>query len=301
MDLRQLEYFITICEQKSFSRAVDVLDVSQPSLSRHIQQLEAELGVHLFRRTGRGVDPTEAGLRFLAHAQNIMREVRLAQEDMMDFREQTETRIRLGLPPRIARRLAPYLIEDFREAFPGARLNITEALSMDMFDWLSKSRIDIALLYDPPPSELLHYQLVHREELVLAYSEAYQPAPAPVVQGHELSGFPMVLPSAPNTIRALVEAACRQLNIHLQIVAEVDVVQSVGETTLQAQVCSVLPLSEVQDPRHGGRFRYSRIENPAIVNRVVIATPLAEARSHRLNEGVAELLHSNFRKCWPDT
>lgn len=299
MDIRQLEYFIAVCEQKSFSRAVDVLDISQPSLSRHMQQLEAELGLHLFRRTGRGIDPTPAGLRLLAHAQNITKAMRLAREDLSSFKAQDYGRIRLGLPPRVSRHIAPGLINDFRVAFPGATLNITEGLSVEMFEWLSKGRIDIALLYDPAPSELLHYHSVFREELVLAYSEAYRPVPPPVVQGRDLGGFPIVLPSAPNSIRALVDNACRELRISLQVVAEVDLVQSVGETTLQAQVCSILPKSEVEDPQHQGRFRYSQIENPAIVNNLVIAYPRAEARVNRLNDEVAKILHACIKTKWP--
>ncbi len=299
MDFKQLEYFIVVCEQKSFSRAIEVLDISQPSLSRHIQQLEAGLGMHLLRRTGRGVEPTEAGLRLLTHAQTIARAVRTAREDLCTFRAQYEGRIRLGLPPRISRRLAPELIRCFREAYPGATLNITEGLSVEMFDWISKARIDIALLYDPQPSDLLHYRSVFREELVLAYSDRYQPAPGTVVQGRQLKDFPMVLPSAPNSIRALVDKACRDLGINLNIVAEVDLVQSVGETTLQAAVCSVLPKSEVQDPRHGGRFRYSTIEHPAIINNLVIASPVHEARINRLGEGVSDILHKLVAATWP--
>lgn len=294
MDIRQLEYFIAVCEQKSFSRAVEILDISQPSLSRHIQQLEAGLGVHLFRRTGRGVEPTEAGMRLLLHAKNISKAIRQARDDLEGFRGQRDSKIRLGLPPRVSRRIAPDLVKGFREAFPRATLNITEALSVEMFEWLNKGRIDIAVLYDPPPTDLLQYRPVNREELVLAYSDAYHPIPPPVIQGYELANFPMVLPSAPNTIRALVDKACLELNISLQLVAEVDLVHSVGETTLRAEVCSVLPKSEVRDPRHQGRFRYSLIENPTIINSLVIASPNTEARLNRLTDDLAELLHTSI-------
>lgn len=300
MDIKQLEYFIVVCEQKSFSRAVDVLHISQPSLSRHMQQLEAGLGLHLLRRTGRGVEPTEAGLRLLNHAQTIARAVRYAREDLGKYRAQCDGGIRLGLPPRIARRIAPELVKRFREAFPGATLNIKEGLSVEMFDWLSKSRIDIALLYDPPPSDLLRYRSIFREELVLAYSDTYQPAPPSRIQGSELQAFPMVLPSTPNSIRALVDKACAELNINLSIVAEVDLVQSVGETTLQAEVCSILPRSEVEDPRHQGRFRYAVIENPVIINDLVIASPVHEARINKLNDGVSDMLHGLVTETWKD-
>jgi LysR family nitrogen assimilation transcriptional regulator len=299
MDIRQLEYFLAICEQKSFSRAVDALDISQPSLSRHMQQLEAELGLHLFHRTGRGVEPTQAGLRLLTHAQKILRAMRDAREDMLGLRDHQVLGIRLGLPPRISRRIAPALVTRFRETFEGATLNVKEGLSVEMFDWLIKGRIDIALLYDPPPSDRISCRTVSREELVLAYSSTYAPAPPPVVQGTELGDFPLVLPSPPYSIRKLVDRACQELGISLNIVAEVDLVHSVGETTLQSEVCSILPQSEVLDPKHGGRFRYSRIEHPTILNNLVIATPADEAHVNRLCAGVSDLLHDCMAQAWP--
>ncbi|NYT38125.1 LysR family transcriptional regulator [Allopusillimonas soli] len=295
MDLKQLEYFIAVCEQKSYSRAVDVLGLSQPSLSRHVQQLEAEVGQHLLRRTGRGVEPTPAGLRLLNHARNIASAVHAAQDDMQSLRAQTGGRIRLGLPPRISRRIAPAVIKAFRATCAHAALNISEGLSREIYEWISKGRLDIALLYDPPASDLLHYQSVFREPLVLAYSRHYRPTPPDTIPVSLLGNLPLVMPGPPASIRMLVDDACRMLNINLNVVAEVDLVQSVVETTLQADVCSILPLSEVEDVRHRGRFRYSRIEDPVILNNLVIACPAAQDRRNRLNDGVARILRERMQ------
>src|SRR3546814_14934878 len=68
MDLKQVRYFIMACEMRSLSRAAEVLGLSQPSLSRQIQLLEADLRHHLLAPTGLRVEPTPAGLRFLAPA-----------------------------------------------------------------------------------------------------------------------------------------------------------------------------------------------------------------------------------------
>ena len=68
MDLRQLEYFVAVIDSGSFSRAAVVLNLTQPSLSRQIALLEAELGQRLLVRTGHGTTPTEAGEALLVHA-----------------------------------------------------------------------------------------------------------------------------------------------------------------------------------------------------------------------------------------
>ena len=71
MDLKQIEYFLRVAERRSFSRA-EMLDVAQPTLSRQVRLLEQELGQHLLYRNGRGVEPTEAGLRFVEHARALL-------------------------------------------------------------------------------------------------------------------------------------------------------------------------------------------------------------------------------------
>src|SRR5690606_17070022 len=122
MNLKQIHYFIVVCEQRSFSRAVDVLDVAQPSISRQVQLLEAELQQHLLRRTGRGVEPTEAGLRFLNHAKALHALAVHAKQDLLDFRSTVQGRVKLGLPPRIARRLTPHIVKQFRLLFPNSSI-----------------------------------------------------------------------------------------------------------------------------------------------------------------------------------
>ena len=72
MDLRQLRYFVAIVEQGSFSRAAAFLHVSQPALSLHVRNMEADLGTTLLFRTPRGVEPTEAGMILLRHARIVM-------------------------------------------------------------------------------------------------------------------------------------------------------------------------------------------------------------------------------------
>ena len=72
MELRQLQYFVTVVDAGSFSRGAAVLHLAQPSLSRQIALLEDDLGQRLLVRTGRGVTPTEAGDALLVHARAML-------------------------------------------------------------------------------------------------------------------------------------------------------------------------------------------------------------------------------------
>ncbi|WP_442595460.1 LysR family transcriptional regulator [Parapusillimonas sp. JC17] len=289
MNLKQIHYFIVVCEQRSFSRAVDVLDVAQPSISRQVQLLEAELQQHLLRRTGRGVEPTEAGLRFLNHAKALHALAVHAKQDLLDFRSTVQGRVKLGLPPRIARRLTPHIVKQFRLLFPNSSITIAERLSTEMREWLIKDRVDLALLYEPPPSVLMTCETIYREELVLAYTRDCRPAPPAQVKVAELARYPLVLPSAPNTIRALVDSTCRDLNVELNVVAEVDVVHSIVETTAQGNVFTIIPRSAIKDSLGHEELSYSRIVEPVIRNNLTLALPL-NGGNQRLATATADII-----------
>jgi len=273
MDLKQIRYFIIVCEQRSFSRAVDILSISQPSLSRQIQLLESELKQHLLRRTGRGVEPTEAGQRFLVHAKAINQSVAKAKQDLQDFGAAVQGKVRLGMPPRIAKRLTPHLVQRFRTLFPYSSITIAEGLSTEMQDWLLKDRIDLALLYEPIASALIDFESIYREDLVLAYAPFHRPKPPTTVKATDLGHYPLVLPSAPNTIRVLVDKMCRDANVHLNVVAEVDVVQTAVDTTAYGNVFTVVPRSAVSDTTGRAQLVSSAIVEPAIKNNLTLALP----------------------------
>mgnify|MGYP002657459252 CR=1 FL=1 len=81
MEFRQLEYFCTISELENFTRTAKVLHVSQPSVTKAIKALEAELGLTLIDRSQKHVTLTEAGRAFLIHARRIMQDAELANQD----------------------------------------------------------------------------------------------------------------------------------------------------------------------------------------------------------------------------
>ena len=289
MDLKQIRYFIVACEMRSLSRAAEVLGLSQPSLSRQIQLLETELRHHLLVRTGRGVEPTPAGLRFLAHAKALDDLAQHARQDMRAYASTSQDKVRLGMPHRVARRMAPHIVQSFRRLHPDAALTLAEGLSSEMNEWLVKGRVDLALLYDPPSSSLLRFESIYREDLVLAYGKACRPVPPPRVRARDLGRYPLVLPSAPNTIRALVDRTCRELNVTLDVVAEVDVVHTILETMAEEGMFTIIPRSALSDMAGQDFLAFSSIVEPVIMNNLTLATP-ASGPLPPLAEATAQII-----------
>jgi LysR family nitrogen assimilation transcriptional regulator len=271
MELIQLHYFVRAVDSGGLTQAGLQLNVTQPTLSRQIAQLESEFGQRLLVRTGRGVKVTEAGAGLLRYAREILALAARAKDELGDLQSSPSGRITVGVPPRIAALIAVPLVEKFRERFPRAVITVAEGLSHHLRELLSTGRLDVALLFDPAPSPQLGYVPLATESLFLVMPPSY-PAHPEAVRFKDLATWPLILPSSPNAIRLLLDAAARSANIELQVVAEVDAVRSMQALVLRGAGCSILPESAITPEMVAQRVHVVPITSPSIKNRIVLAT-----------------------------
>jgi LysR family nitrogen assimilation transcriptional regulator len=292
MELRQLLHFVTVVDAGSFSRGAVVLDLAQPSLSRQIALLEADLGQRLLVRTGRGVTTTDAGEALLGHARAMLDISRRARDELRDMDESPGGRIVVGMPPRVALGLSAPLIQRFREKFPRAVITVLEGLSVALRESLIAGRLDLALLFDPAASPQLSFQPLMREKLLLvAPPKSKLPARVGLAA---LASYPMVLPSAPNAIRHLLDSVLGPRHIELRVLAEVGAVRTVLALVATGVGCTILPESAL-GVTGDEVLPHAPIGPPSIWNVLVLATPMARPAT-RLTRGTAKLLQElDFR------
>jgi LysR family transcriptional regulator, nitrogen assimilation regulatory protein len=259
---------VAVAEAGSFSKAAAVLVMSQPALSQQIAALEQETGQRLLTRTGRGAEPTEAGLALLGHARGILELAERARADMLERRLVPSGRITIGLPPRVAHAMTADLVERFRVEFPDAAISVEEGLSIRLREWLVAGRLDVAVLFDPPASPLLNIEMVAREPLVLM-SSTMLPAR---VRLADVAALQLVLPSKPNSLRQLLESEVRPRGYLLKVVAEVDSIKT----------------SAIHEWTHRMPPYMAPIHAPAIRNRLCIGVPKARPAT-RLSRFLVQL------------
>lgn len=296
MELRQLRYFVSVVDAGSVSAGAVALHLAQPSLSRQIALLEADLGQRLLVRTGRGVVPTEAGEALLPHARAMLETERRARDELQEMDESPRGRIVVGMPPRVALGLSTPLIQRFRAKFPHAVITVLEGLSASLRESLVAGRLDLALLFDPAASPQLSFETLLREKLLLVAPPASR-LPARVGLS-ALASYPMVLPSAPNAIRHLLDSVLAPRGIALEVLAEVGAVHTVLALVATGVGCTIVPESALAA---AGRDRLpsAPIGPPAIWNTLVLATPMARPGT-RLTRGTAKLLRElDFRRPAP--
>jgi LysR family nitrogen assimilation transcriptional regulator len=282
VDLKQLEYFVRVAELGSFTRAALVLGVAQPALSRQVRLLEVELRQTLLLRNGRGATVTEAGRVLLEHGRGILHQIERAREDLGKVGRTPAGRVAVGLPPTVARVMSVPLTRAFRERLPQASLTITEGLSVSMVESLLTGRLDVALLYDSPPSADLELSRLLDEDLVLVSPAAAVPARArarPIALA-DVATLPLIAPTRPNAIRMRIESAMAGIDAKPRIALEIDGVAAILALVADGGGHAILPRYAVTTSPTADVLVARRVVRPAVRSRLDIANSSRRPATH---------------------
>src|SRR3954453_6119257 len=134
MTLQQLQYFLATVEHGSFSAAAETLHMAQPSLSEQVRKLEAELGVELFARVGRGLKLTEAGRTLRPHAERVLAEVAAARASVVEIRELRGGTAAFGPFGGARYYFTVDLVADFHRRHPSVRIRLIGQNSAEVIE-----------------------------------------------------------------------------------------------------------------------------------------------------------------------
>ncbi|HEV2641348.1 MAG TPA: LysR substrate-binding domain-containing protein, partial [Candidatus Elarobacter sp.] len=167
MNLHHLRVFAAVAEHGGFSRAAAALRLSQPAVSKTVQELEREVGLPLFDRVGRTPRLTDAGSALFARARELFGVERVAEEELRALRGLERGSLRVGASTTVATYLLPPLIARFHSAHPGVRLAMTSANTRAIVRQLLERRVDVALVEGPVSHERLDVIAWREDELVV--------------------------------------------------------------------------------------------------------------------------------------
>ncbi|MCG6876154.1 MAG: LysR family transcriptional regulator [Betaproteobacteria bacterium] len=292
MDLKQIEYFVHVAELGSFTKAASLLSIAQPALSRQVRSLEVELEQTLLYRNGRGVSPTEAGKRLLAHGRGILQQVERARQEVEDVRGAPVGRVVLGLPPTVGKMLAVTLVAEFQARFPRAKLGIVEGLTTYVTEWLLMGRVDVALLHNPIASPALTLSPLMEEQLCLIgpATRGKTRSHAPV-RMRDMPSYPLIIPSRPHAFRMQVDTQLANLGLKANVALEIDGVPAMLDLVHQGYGHAVLPANRVRVDNQRRAFVTRPIVEPRLASTLALAIP-AQRPTTPLTRQTLELLAS---------
>lgn len=292
MELQQLRYFVAVAERRHFTRAAAALGVAQPSVSKQIRRLEADLGDALFDRTPGGVALTDAGTVLLPWAKRVLADLDAARAEVAGLATLEGGRLSVGATPSISTVLLPPILAEFHRAHPGVTLAVHEAGSRDLVARLEAGDLDLALVVLPVPhDDVLATTPVLREDLVLAVPAGHPLAGRRAVRVAELRGVPLVMFREGYDLRATTIAACEAAGFHPIFAVEGAEMDGVLRMTAAGIGVAVVPGIVVE---RGGPLVAIRLTEPTLSRSIGLAHHRGRRRS-RAAETFGALLHASFR------
>ena len=302
MDLKQLRYFIGICDAGSISRAAKILRIAQPALSNHVSNMEASLGVELLHRSSQGVIPTESGEILYSAAQRIMRDVSRISEEVRTLQKEPVGRVAIGVAETHSNILGHLFLERMIKGFPRIALHYSSGQSLDLYRKLKLGMLDIGLFYKEPEIVGVHSKVLLSEDLfvVSTYREIDSKPIGNPVTLEELRTLPFVFPRKTHfSIRSIVENTFLGVDLAPQVVAEVDSFTAMKKYIAKGLACTILPWASVQDEVENKTIMIRPIEGVKMARNIELNLPLdrpasvaIEVTSRLLIEVIQELITS---------
>jgi DNA-binding transcriptional LysR family regulator len=243
MELHQLEYFVAVAEEASFTKAADRVHVAQPGVSAQVRRLESELGHRLLDRSGRSVRLTEVGTAVLPFARAALDAVAGARLAVDELAGLVRGQVRVGMVSGCALPILAELLAAFHETYPGVTITLAEDNSDQLISQLNDGRLDLALIGsagDPEPG--LETAVIVDEELVVAVHPDHALA-GTAVSLADLKDTPLVCLPRGTGVRSALDAACAEAGFAPRIVFEASALPMVANLAAMGLGAAVVPAS----------------------------------------------------------
>ncbi|PBC75413.1 LysR family transcriptional regulator [Streptomyces sp. TLI_235] len=260
MELRQLEYFVAVAEERSFTRAAERVHISQSGVSAQIRQLERALGAELFDRSARAATLTVAGEAALAHARATLAAAAAVREAVGDVTGLIRGRLTVGMV--VGCTVTPLFeaLAAFHRAHPGVELSLLEDNSDRLAEAVRTGAVDLALVGTAIAApEGLEALTIVSEPLVAAVPPGHPLAGRGGVGLAELAGHPLVCMPRGTGVRTVLDRACEAAGVRPAIALEAGAADSVAD--LAARGLGVAVLSASMADAHADRLTALSIED----------------------------------------
>jgi DNA-binding transcriptional LysR family regulator len=205
---RELRAFVTLTEQRNFTRAANLCNLSQPAFSALIRTLENHLGARLFDRTTRSVELTAEGEAFIEAARRLLRDTEGAISDVRDHVARRRGRVAVAALPSLAAGWLPSLLADFHARYPGIELDVADVLSDECIHRVRLGRADFALASTRTEAPELRTERFCTDEFHVVCRRDHELAKRRgILRLAELAPYPIVQLARSSSVRQYLEAA----------------------------------------------------------------------------------------------
>ncbi len=265
MRITDLQHFIHVVENGSLTQAAETRGISQPGLSRIVRELENQVRSVLLRRTGRGIELTPAGERFLQFARDTVAGLTQARQEIDALTREPAAHLRIAIPIGTGGLLAPDLQRRFALQLPKIGIDVFEERTSHATDAMLMRRYDAALTYgyDSTPE---HGEDLYLEDLHLVGAGDLAGATDAVITLGDAARLPLMLPPA-GRFRSLIDRSFANAGLRPEISREFETSDAMLAYVMEREGVAILPYSDVVASHSQSRLNARVIDAPTITRK----------------------------------
>lgn len=290
MDTRQLAAFCAVVERRSFSQAAAALGVTQPAVSQQVRALERRLGTRLLDRSGRRVEPTEAGLRLYRAAQRLLAlEEQLLREVAGEEERELRGTLQIGASTGPAAVVVPLLLCAFQRRHPGVDVALSVFATQTVVELVAERRLELGIVGAARRHRSVTFEPFFRDEVILACPPGH-PFAGRTVGLEELRQGPLILMQPGAGVRQMIEDELRRRGRRLSDLGarlELGLQESVRSAVQAGYGVTFISRRAVEADLAAGTLAEARVEGLDLEREIVIARARRRARSRAAEEFVA--------------
>src|SRR3989475_9507752 len=260
MTLRQLEVFLAVAREKSFSRAAKKIHSSQPTLSEHVIELEGELGKVLFYRRGKEVTMTEAGRVFERYAAGVVSSVEEARQALAELDGLTHGSLLIGASTTPGLYVMLSIVAAFRTRYPGVDLKLQIANSQVIEQRVRERELDLGIVGGhsvSPGQECLAAGML--DELVLIVPPGHEWARRRDIAPEALADEPLLMREEGSATRSVTERALQRAGVKFRVAMELDHTEAIKQGVMAGLGVAFVSIYAVRGEVTTGRLRALRL------------------------------------------
>lgn len=299
MNSRQLYYAVVLSQELSFSQAAEKLNITQPALSKHILNLENELGIKLFDRNSTPITLTPAGNYFISGAKDLLYKEEQLLRSMDRFKSGEAGELVIGITPFRSSYLVSKVLKKVKEKFPGIIVRLHEAGSEVLRKEAAEGKYDFAIVNLPVDDSVLDVVPLECDRLVLALPNELKNRVKNVsveksVEFKDCKDLPFVVVGETQEMRILFDRLCALSDFTPNIAVEVVGLNTAWSIACSGVAATILPWQFVSEELSGSNITVVDIKDVAYDRQPAIVTRrgqyITEAAQHAM-----DLLTNNSR------
>lgn len=274
MNVTRFHYFVRVAEAGTISRAAEQLKMAQPALSRHIRDIEDEIGARLFERNGRGVSLTQDGHRLYLHAKTVIDQLDTAELEIAGSVGFPLTTVKLGIVPWMTEILAMPLVESIRHEMPRVALQVIEGQNSSLLDWLDQGIIDVGVSFYEFHLPHIDVEAAFDQDLyLLGRTDSEHLVGRSEIRFSDVAELPLALPSAPHPLRLRLEQNALESGRTLNVLLETEAASIASYIAIAGMAYTLIPQAACRDLSAQG-LKAIKIVDPPLSQTLVVMRSL---------------------------